>query len=252
MTYFKFSFIILDMLKKNIKPHVGKLSLILLGVIALLIASDLLTKYFEEQYHWSFTVIPSFILISGMQRNPGCAFGFLNQHPEIGQPILITVTFIMLAVVIFMFIVLPERFVLLKIASALVIAGAIGNLVDRLWLREVRDWFGIRMFGSMTYCNFADFFIVLGAILAIIDLMFLNEWAVFPLTKKAKEVQAARRKAEEAEEAAKKGAKADCADSVVGVAAETAPSAENTEIADTGTDFSAESGEETRDKEDEN
>ena len=187
------------MIKNKIKPHIGKLSLILIGVIVLLIASDLVTKYLEEAYPeaWEKVIIPNFIVVSGGARNPGCAFSFLDENPEVGQPILITVTFIMLAVVIFAFIVLPERFVILKVASSLVIAGAIGNLVDRLMLREVRDWFGLNMFGNMTSCNFADFFIVIGAILAVIDLMFLNEWAVFPLTKKAKQAQAEKKLAEE-------------------------------------------------------
>ncbi len=185
------------MLKDKIKPHIGKISLILIGVIVLLIASDLLTKYFEEAYHWNKVIIPNFIEINCCKRNPGCAFSFLDENPDIGQPILITITFLMLAVVIFMFIVLPERFILLKVSAALIISGAIGNLVDRLMLREVRDWFGLNMFGSMTSCNFADFFIVIGAILAVVDLLFLNEWAVFPLTKKAKQIQAERRLAEE-------------------------------------------------------
>ena len=185
------------MIKKKIKPNIGVLSIILIVVIALLIASDLVTKHLEEAYHWNKVIIPNFIEINCCKRNPGCAFSFLDENPEIGQPILITVTFLMLAVVIFMFIVLPERFVILKVASSLIIAGAVGNLVDRLMLREVRDWFGLNMFGSMTSCNLADFFIVIGAILAVADLLFLNEWAVFPLTKKSREIQAERKREEE-------------------------------------------------------
>lgn len=194
------------MIKKKIKPHIGVLSLILIGVILLLIASDLVTKYLEETYHWNKVIIPNFIAINCCKRNPGCAFSLLNDNPEVGQPILITVTFIMLAVVAFMFVVLPERFIVLKISASLIIAGAIGNLVDRLVLHEVRDWFGLNMFGSMTSCNLADFFIVIGAILAVVDLLFLNEWAVFPLTKKAKKLQAERKLAEENAEKSKSAA----------------------------------------------
>ena len=200
LTQNKFSFIIVTMIKKKIKPHIGGLSLILIGVILLLIASDLVTKYLEEAYHWNQVIIPNFIEINCCKRNPGCAFSLLNDNPEIGQPILITVTFIMLAVVAFMFVVLPERFIVLKISASLIIAGAIGNLVDRLMFREVRDWFGLNMFGIMTSCNLADFFIVIGAILAVVDLLFLNEWAVFPITKRAKQIQAERKHAEESAE----------------------------------------------------
>ena len=68
-------------------------------------------------------------------------------------------------------------------------AGAIGNLIDRIAFREVRDFVGINMFGNMVSCNFADFWIVFGTIVAIVDILFLNEWALIPLTKRAKEAQ---------------------------------------------------------------
>lgn len=182
---------------KKLKPQFGKISVILIVVIVLLIAADLLTKYLEEQFVWNATIIPNFIVIKSGIHNPGCAFSFLDEHPEIGQPILITMTFILLIVMIFAFIFLPNRFVILKIAISLIIAGAIGNLVDRIAFRYVRDWFGLWMFGNIAYCNFADFWIVIGAILAVIDLLFLNEWAVFPLTESAKATQKAKKEEDE-------------------------------------------------------
>lgn len=185
------------MSKRKLKPQFGILSIILLVVIALLITADLLTKHFEEECVWNARIIPGFIEIKNGIRNPGCAFSFLDEHPEIGQPILITVTFILLAVMVFAFIFMPNRLVLLKIAISLVIAGAVGNLVDRIAFNWVRDWFGIWMFGKIAYCNLADFWIVIGAILAVIDLLFINEYSVFPLTKKSKAIQKARKEEEE-------------------------------------------------------
>lgn len=187
---------------KKIKPHFGKLSIILLVVIAVLIAADLLTKHFEEAYHWTTNgpILGGLIDIKS-QRNAGCAFSFLDNNPEIGQPILITVTSLLLIVMIFGFVVMPNRFVVLKVAISLVIAGAIGNLVDRIAFGEVRDWFGLWMFGNIASCNFADFWIVIGAILAAFDMLFINEISVFPLTKKAKAYQAARKEEEERKKA---------------------------------------------------
>lgn len=182
---------------KKLKLQFGKLSVILLAVIAFLIFADLITKYLEEQFVWNAVIIPDFVVIKSGVHNPGCAFSFLDEHPEVGQPILITLTFILLAVMIFAFLFLPNRFVVTKIAISLIIAGAIGNLVDRIVFRYVRDWFGLNMFGRIAYCNFADFWIVIGAALAVIDMLFLNEWAVFPLTKHAKEVQRAKKEEEE-------------------------------------------------------
>lgn len=187
---------------KKLKPQFSALTVVLLVTIAVLIAADLVTKYLEEQFVWRATIIPNFIEIRSGIHNPGCAFSFLDDNPQIGQPLLITVTFILLALMIFAFIFMPNRFVVLKVAVSLIIAGAIGNLVDRLMFWYVRDWFGLNMFGILAYCNFADFWIVIGAVLAVLDLLFLNEWAVFPLTKSAKAAQAARKEEEERQDAA--------------------------------------------------
>ena len=53
------------------------------------------------------------------------------------------------------------------------------------------------MFGGMTSCNFADFWIVFGTIIAVIDILFINEWALIPLTKSAKEAQEKRKREKE-------------------------------------------------------
>lgn len=187
---------------KKLKLHFGKLSVILLVAIVLLVGSDLLTKYLEEQFVWNAKIIPGFIEIRSGVHNPGCAFSFLDENPQIGQPILITLTFLLLAVLVFGFIFIPNRFVVFKVAISLLISGAVGNLYDRLFMPfYVRDWFGLNMFGNIAYCNFADFWIVIGAIIAVIDLLFLNEWAVFPLTKTAKAAQAKKKEEENAREA---------------------------------------------------
>ena len=82
----------------------------------------------------------------------------------------------------------------------MLIAGALGNLVDRLAFFEVRDWFGLNIFGRLAFCNFADFWITFGTALAILDIMFINEFALFPLTKKAKAAQAKHKENEENKE----------------------------------------------------
>ncbi len=181
---------------KKLKVNIGWKSIVLIAVCVALVLVDLLTKIFEERDGWNFIVIRNFIEVTSGSRNPGCAFSFLAEAAW-GQIFLIVVTFIMLILLIGFFIVLPERFIILKVAVSMVTAGAIGNLIDRIAYQEVRDFVGLNMFGKMTACNFADFWIVLGAILAVVDLLFLNEWAVFPLTKSAKLAQAKRKEAEE-------------------------------------------------------
>ncbi len=172
--------------RRKLKISIGKSGAILIAVFAALLALDLILKYCEEAYKWDFTVIPKFIEVSYGSRNTGAAFSFLADT-EWGRVFFIVLTFIMLAAMIFGFLILPKRFVILKIALVMVASGALGNLVDRLAFAYVRDFVWMNVFGNWACCNFADFYIVLGVILAIVDVLFLDEWAVFPLTKKAKE-----------------------------------------------------------------
>lgn len=187
---------------KKLKVNIGLKSAVLAGVCAALIVIDLLTKIYEERYNWSFKVIPGFIEVEGgaVHRNPGCAFSFLADASW-GQGFLITTTFILLFALVAIYVFLPERFLILKISLSMIIAGAIGNLVDRIAFLQVRDFVGVNMFGNMVYCNFADFWITFGTALAITDIAFLNEWAIVPLTKKAKEAQAKREENKSAEKA---------------------------------------------------
>lgn len=183
---------------KKLKVNIGLKSIILIGVCIVLILIDLLTKIFEERYNWNFKVIPKFIEVEGgaAHRNPGCAFSFLA-NASWGQGFLIAMTFLLLIVLVAVYIFMPERFTVLKVALSMIVAGAIGNLIDRIAYLQVRDFVGVNMFGKMVYCNFADFWITFGTALAILDILFLNEWALLPLTKTAKAAQA--KKKEDAE-----------------------------------------------------
>lgn len=184
----------LEKLKGKVKFNIGWKSLILIGVCIALILVDLLTKIFEERDSWNFIVIPKLIEVESGSRNPGCAFSFLA-NAAWGQIFLIIMTFLLLAVLIAAFIIMPEKHLFLKISLCLIISGAIGNLIDRIAYREVRDFVNVNIFGSMAACNFADFWIVFGTIIAVVALLFIDEWSVFPLTKSAKAAQE-KRKAE--------------------------------------------------------
>lgn len=223
----------------KIKAHFGKVSAILIAVFAVLLTVDLVLKHCEEAYAWDFDVIPRLINVSYGMHNEGAAFSFLSDT-EWGRIFFIVLTFIMLAVMVFAFVILPERFIILKLAIVMIASGALGNLVDRLAFGYVRDFVWVNIFGSWACCNFADFWIVFGVILAVLDIMFLNEWAVFPLTKKAR----AAAKLREAEE---KGGNAAVEDLPQGSEVEDLP--QNNELAE---DNPNEEDGETQDEQDKN
>ena len=174
----------------KLKVHFGKVSAIMIAVFVVLLAVDLILKHCEEAYDWNFTVIPRLIWVESGYRNTGAAFSFLADT-EWGRAFLIILTLVMIAVLCACFLFLPERFILLKLALAMIVSGAVGNLVDRIAFGYVRDFVWVNMFFNQACCNFADFWIVFGVIIAVIDSLFLNEWAILPLTARAKAAQAA-------------------------------------------------------------
>lgn len=91
--------------------------------------------------------------------NPGAAFGL-----NMGSPLLHTIVSIAaLGVLVWLFWTLPRQEDLLRLALVLVLGGALGNIVDRLYLGEVVDFFDFG-FGSTRWpiFNFADSFVTIG------------------------------------------------------------------------------------------
>lgn len=184
--------------RKKIKLLYGLEGAVLTVVFAMLVYIDLLLKCCAVEYDWHFTVIPGVIEVVHVTYNTGAAFSFLSGKAW-AQTFFIVLTIIMLVAMVFGFLALPKKFTVMRVALVLVGGGAVGNLVDRIAFSCVRDFVDVWMFGTTACCNFADFFIVFGVILAVIDMLFLNDWAAFPLTKSAKAAQAKRR--EEADNA---------------------------------------------------
>ena len=109
---------------------------------------------------------------------------------------------IMLALAIFYF-KMDKRRTLLRLAFVFIVAGGVGNLIDRVYYRVweldayanvgVRDMVNLSRFG-FAVCNFADFFITGGAVMMVLALLFFDRDAMYPVGAKyralAKEYQA--------------------------------------------------------------
>ena len=61
-----------------------------------------------------------------------------------------------------------------RIAVSSIIGGAIGNLIDRLWLGYVVDFFDFRFIWSYVF-NFADILVVVGTVVFCISMFMLGE-----------------------------------------------------------------------------
>ncbi|MEQ8290336.1 MAG: signal peptidase II [Gammaproteobacteria bacterium] len=147
-----------------------------LGISALIIILDQLTKWLAVQsltLYQAVPVFPGFNLT--LMHNTGAAFSFLSDAGGWQRWF-----FIVLAIGISIFIVFwlksldaDKRW--LPVALAFVLGGAIGNVIDRIYLGYVVDF--IEVYYSKYYWpafNIADSAIFIGAIMLIIDAIWLN------------------------------------------------------------------------------
>lgn len=121
-------------------------------------------------------IIPGFLNFI-YATNTGVAFSMLDDHGETGRWGLSVVAFIAATLVLYFFWKTPRSDDRILGALALLLAGIVGNVVDRARLGFVIDFIDVQ-FGSWHYPTFnvADMAIVTGAGLLILD-MFLSKKA---------------------------------------------------------------------------
>ena len=193
------------MSKKSIKTKKdgGVYSLkgsVLWGILlfVILIFIDQLTKALADTYFSradapsKIVVIPGWINLC-ITYNRGISYGMGTNAPEWLKITVIAATGVMMTAFAIFYFVLDKRRSWLRIAIVFVVAGGIGNLIDRVYyqvwdvnaLYGVRDMVDLSRFG-FAVCNFADFFICGGAVMLVLALLFFDKDAMYPLTEKYK------------------------------------------------------------------
>ena len=119
-----------------------------------------------------YEVISGFLNFAYAQ-NKGVAFSMLDDHGDTGRFGLSAVAIVAGILVLFYFWRIPRSNDRLLGALALLLAGIVGNVTDRLRLGFVVDFIDVQ-FGSWHYPTFnvADMAICLGAVLLILDMFF--------------------------------------------------------------------------------
>ena len=103
--------------------------------------------------------------------NRGAAFGILQDS----RLFFIILTLAIVAVLVYYFIKnYKKKPIILNIALAMIISGAIGNFYDRLFQGYVVDFIEFA-FIKFPVFNIADIFVTIGSLLMIIYLLFLEE-----------------------------------------------------------------------------
>ena len=161
---------------------VTKKDLLLLGIAFLvLLAADQITKAIAFAVMGENApvtmVIPGFLGFNTVL-NEGISFS-IGEDGEWTQPIVIAITAVASIVIAVLICKIPKRRLLLRYALVLILAGAVGNLIDRIAMQAVRDFIYMN-FGFVDFSNnVADLEITVGAVMLIICLLFVDEEAVF-------------------------------------------------------------------------
>ena len=152
------------------------------------------------------------------KQNTGIAFSIFGDNPA-GMAVVTALTAVMIIVIGVVFFKVFKRNTPVRIALAVIEAGAIGNFIDRLCLvnesgmRYVRDFLDMSNFRPFAWlgsnfnfgvCNLADFYITFGAVALVLILLFIGKDAVIPLKKSWRE-QARKEKLRETEDAEERG-----------------------------------------------
>ncbi len=116
---------------------------LLTTIAAIIVAFDQLTKYFVQQKLalWdSENIIPGFFNLVFFT-NKGAAFGFLNRNDFDWQP-LFFLTATAVAIVLIFYLARSENYSdkLSRIGLGLLLGGATGNMIDRIYLGAVVDF----------------------------------------------------------------------------------------------------------------
>lgn len=139
-------------------------NLIFFGIAFLVIFLDQLTKYLVKSnlsISQSLPVIKNFFSIT-LIKNFGIGFGMLNNPAA--RWILVCVTIVIIGIILYYYKQVPEKYLPL-IAAALVLGGAIGNLIDRILLGFVIDFLDFTVWPAF---NIADSAVTIGVICLII------------------------------------------------------------------------------------
>lgn len=154
-----------------------------LGVVFL----DRASKAWIESRQLSFfphTVIPNFFEIS-YSRNPGIAFSyFADSSPTAVRLLLIAGTVVIIGVIAWLLVASRQLTSLGAAGLALLLAGATGNVTDRIIHGSVTDFLQVwlrflpwHIFNPWPTFNVADSAVTIGAVLLILDVLFSKQHA---------------------------------------------------------------------------
>ena len=154
-------------------PH----NLLWLGLSVLAIVLDQWTKWIASTHLNYADPIPVLPFLNWtLLHNYGAAFSFLSDAGGWQHYLFTGLAGIVSIIFIFWLLRMPKNILILPMAIALILGGAIGNLIDRVTLGYVVDFIHV-FYQSYNFpaFNIADSAITLGTVLLLIDTFFLEK-----------------------------------------------------------------------------
>lgn len=143
-------------------------------IIMFIVLLDQLTKglcraYLKNTESGTIPVIKNVFHITYVE-NRGAAFSILQNQ----RWLFIAITIVISCVMFYYLLHMRKRHDVLTISICLILGGAIGNLIDRIWRGYVVDFFDFRLINFAVF-NIADSAVVVGAILFCAYLIFSDD-----------------------------------------------------------------------------
>ena len=156
----------------NLFNNKTNFSLLILSIFLLIVDQStkaIIVNRFD--LYESIPIIPFFNLTFVV--NYGFAFGFLNS-PSLNQ---IIVSVVILSIIIyFLYLLIKTQDHIFKICLVLILSGATGNFIDRIFRGYVVDFIDIYVFNyHWPAFNVADSCISLGFVILVFNILFLNK-----------------------------------------------------------------------------
>ena len=136
---------------------------------------DIITKTFATQINGSITVIDNFFALTYVE-NKGAAWGLGSGH----QWFFILVGLIFAVVLVGCILHLNLKYKSLFYSISFLLAGTLGNCMDRIFNGYVIDFLDFTIFGyNFTVFNIADIYIVCSTFVILINILLIKEEDVF-------------------------------------------------------------------------
>ncbi|MBQ7880355.1 MAG: signal peptidase II [Clostridia bacterium] len=139
-------------------------------IIVVALAIDLISKHLFSDISYT-KIIPYIIAFQTNGGNTGAAFGIFSKSTTF----LIILSIIIVVAMLFADFSLKIKTKTYTIGFGLILAGALGNFIDRIALGYVRDFIMFDFWKSFPIFNFADCCIVIGAVLVCVHFIFLSK-----------------------------------------------------------------------------